>query len=282
MRLLQASLLLGVALASAPASAFVRTRGCDATGEVCSDIAWPTNCASYLLDSSAGEVTGLSLARVIEEIDASFAAWDASAVACSFMNFTSAGTAPNLSVAFDGDGNEDNIIVFIADGWTDLPGFHDPSAIALTSVFFDPGSGTIVNADMEFNADLFEPVIVGEFDGVDPDRPDADILNTMTHEAGHFLGLDHSADDNATMFFAADDAETLKRDLAQDDINGLCAIYPVADDPGECEPAGFIPRRGLFGRCEVEATSPRSSDAAWIALLALGIVWVVRRRGARC
>ena len=60
----------------------------------------------------------------------------------------------------------------------------------------------------------------------------------MAHESGHFLGLAHSDDVNATMYYRVTmDGETLKRDLDDDDVAGLCAIYPWGAPPVTCVPA---------------------------------------------
>jgi len=53
----------------------------------------------------------------------------------------------------------------------------------------------------------------------------------VVHEVGHFLGLDHSTIQIATMFSQALPAETKKRDLTQDDRNGYCALYGPLSEP---------------------------------------------------
>ena len=88
-----------------------------------------------------------------------------------------------------------------------------------------------------------------------------------------------------------------KRDLAADDIDGLCAIYgdfPVAD----CSNKDFVPRHGFSvdcrqppsskGGCAVSAprstraksalSAERSDARAWLAALVLGAGLLVRRR----
>ena len=52
-----------------------------------------------------------------------------------------------------------------------------------------------------------------------------DVQNILTHELGHALGLGHSANTEATMYYSADLGETKKRDLHTDDLNGYWAIY---------------------------------------------------------
>ena len=63
-----------------------------------------------------------------------------------------------------------------------------------------------------------------------------DIQGIMAHEYGHALGLDHSGDNTATMFFSTAGG-TGERSIAADDIAGLQAIYGVldSDKPVICE-----------------------------------------------
>jgi MYXO-CTERM domain-containing protein len=72
-----------------------------------------------------------------------------------------------------------------------------------------------------------------------------DVQNTVTHEAGHTLGLAHSTDSTATMAASAPAGEIAKRSLHPDDLQGICAIYPRGaqtttsiGDPIRLEPAG--------------------------------------------
>jgi len=51
-----------------------------------------------------------------------------------------------------------------------------------------------------------------------------DLESVAVHEIGHLLGLDHSSDSNAVMYSKIPPG-TVKRDLAQDDIDGIHALY---------------------------------------------------------
>ncbi|KAJ6877760.1 hypothetical protein NC651_030494 [Populus alba x Populus x berolinensis] len=51
-----------------------------------------------------------------------------------------------------------------------------------------------------------------------------DLESVAVHEIGHLLGLDHSSDSNAVMYSGIPPG-TKKRDLAQDDIDGINALY---------------------------------------------------------
>ena len=52
-----------------------------------------------------------------------------------------------------------------------------------------------------------------------------DVQNSLTHELGHALGLNHSSNTEATMYGSTMKGETKKRDLHSDDLNGYWAIY---------------------------------------------------------
>src|SRR5207302_1668178 len=55
-----------------------------------------------------------------------------------------------------------------------------------------------------------------------------DIQNTITHESGHTLGLDHTTDPNATMYATAPEGETSKRVLGSDDIQSSAVVPRTA------------------------------------------------------
>lgn len=52
-----------------------------------------------------------------------------------------------------------------------------------------------------------------------------DIGNSFTHELGHLLGLDHSTVTGASMVSGSSPGTIYKRDIAQDDIDGIIDIY---------------------------------------------------------
>jgi hypothetical protein len=84
-----------------------------------------------------------------------------------------------------------------------------------------------------------------------------DLQNTVTHEAGHFVGLAHPCDDagtpscdaplppwesvpyaERTMYPSTTLGETTKRSLSEDDVAGVRAAYP---GPSGCGQAGGTP-----------------------------------------
>src|SRR5205085_567888 len=92
------------------------------------------------------------------------------------------------------------------------------------------------------------------------------------HEAGHFFGLAHATDAKSTMFASYKPGTTILRTLTQDDVAGICSIYPTAAlrvvspstgqqegtlPAGKCDPN---PRHGLTTQCE-EARPPQNSTS---------------------
>ena len=91
------------------------------------------------------------------------------------------------------------------------------NAIGYTTLTVRIGTGEILGADIEINTANY--VVVP-----DPPAPPMayDLASILTHEAGHFLGLAHSADDTAVMYaFYKPGSST----LTNDDILGICSIY---------------------------------------------------------
>jgi hypothetical protein len=135
----------------------------------------------------------------------------------------------------------------------------DTLVLALTWTTFDAGSGQILDADIELNdwngktgsashgytftcADAAQPSCSG---GEDPRAAAvptgctyADVDAVATHESGHVLGLDHpcaASNPACTMVMAPTVAlgksAIARRSLTQDDVAGVCAIYPAGAGP---------------------------------------------------
>jgi MYXO-CTERM domain-containing protein len=162
---------------------------------------------------------------------------------------------------------------------------REASVIAVTTTTFSASSGQIFDADIEIND---APAANGSkfiFTTVDsppcpPGGPvvncvSIDVQNTVTHEAGHSLGLAHSPDLTATMAATAPAGETSKRGLHPDDVAGICAIYPrgaqTATSVGtiRIEPAG--------SGCGCSSKGGGLANAVWPLVL----VALARRRARR-
>jgi hypothetical protein len=113
------------------------------------------------------------------------------------------------------------------------------------------------------------------------------LLSILTHEAGHFLGLAHSPLPNATMYAFYEQGTNDWRTLSDDDIAGICSIYPPDRAALPCDftpPGGFAPECALGvtkGGCSL-GRGGSESPTGWYAFLAFGFsLWARRRRSRR-
>jgi hypothetical protein len=289
-----ALLLLGTLLLASPAWSFVRTATCRTStnradplackeGETPIPIFWDRSCVVYHIARS-GLPPSQDPEDVYDAIRQSFQTWaDAS---CSYLALLDGGFTNEDRVGYNScaPSKNANIIIFRDTHWR-----HQSGALALTSVTYDVRSGEIVDADIELNSTAGIVYTTSDLVG----QINIDVRNTVTHEAGHLLGLDHTPVEDATMFATAPRGETKKRDLHQDDLAGVCAIYPRGEEAGlACDRS----RIGFFERPEQGPQSQCSSDrdgcacgaagsggAGLPALLMLGaaVVWWLRR-ASRC
>ncbi len=287
--LLTLALLFGVA----PARAWVRTTTIDDGNP----IGWTRSCV--FMTPSTERAGTLSPVEVLTAVHGAVDAWNN--VSCSYMRIVVGSPEPGLEAGFDENAQPENVIVFQNETWP-----YDPSAAALTTITYLSSSsaatdGRIVDADVEINGVNFTFATDGS-------QTLHDLQNVLTHELGHVLGLDHTCDDgmitpapldhtgtpipacfpldqlpavvtSATMYNFAQPGELHKRELEPDDMNGLCAIYPVAEDPNVCEP---VPPVSTRPTCNCSARSVTPGDALpWLLVLGLLIGFRLRRTGRR-
>jgi MYXO-CTERM domain-containing protein len=247
-----------------------------------------------------------------EIIDAAIAEWNTKTAQCSFMQIVNNGRQA-LEVGRD----RVNLIKIRDTTWgrpavgDDAARTYSPNAAGLTTaVFVDDATsdrdGAIVDADIEINNVNFAVTIDGQ-GGATGQSCDSELQNTLTHELGHLLGLEHPCLDSgdpariddkgnavptcdavrrspavpanakimeATMYNFQDCGETKKESLSTDEITAICEIYPTADDPGSCEGAG-----ATDGGC---CSASDGGRPAWGMLLAgATLLTVLRRRKIR-
>lgn len=129
---------------------------------------------------------------------------------------------------------DENVIFMVKEGWP-----FGTSAVAITRTW-GLGSGEIEAFDMHLGD---ENTTFSTSDIPPPGT--TDLQNTVTHEFGHVLGLDHSNDPGACMYSTAVRGETSKRTLGEDDIAGLQWLYPPGSFDGSLHcnaaPGGAAP-----------------------------------------
>lgn len=195
--------------------------------------------------------------------------WNGRTASCSFMNMVLEPPA-DLEVGRD----RVNLIKFRDISWCrpalgdDPPRCHADSAAGLTTAVFvdderSERDGAIVDADIELNGVDFALSDNGQTTSTSACK--AELQNTLTHELGHLLGLEHpcrtgadpervdgdgekvplcssslgnQAITEATMYNFQECGEMKKETLEADDVAALCVIYPAGEDPGACDPVG--------------------------------------------
>lgn len=162
--------------------------------------------------------------KCIEAVIKSFKTWEEPE--CTKLRFArgedtyeSKGSFNQLDIEFN-----KNIIVWYYKDWP-----YEPNGLALTTVTYDDKTGKIYDADIELNGVFYR------FDVVE-NTPSTyiDIQNTLIHEIGHMIGLDHVYEPSSVMYPTARAGETKKRNLSPDDIKGVCEIYHKEDSGCSC------------------------------------------------
>lgn len=281
--------VLGAVLLSSPAGAYVRYH---------SKAGAPLRWCRPAVDMTV--YNGTPLQRLTTQdmagaAGAALAAWSAAGVndCTTAMQLTlHESSAARPRAAFD----HHNAIVFRTDSWSyegpppsddgDPSLDYDASALALTTIF-SLRDGLIVDADIEVNA-LSWTWIWSE----SPPSKTQDLQNTLTHEVGHVVGLEHtcwSGQDTqpldhlgnlvpscplpsevarTTMYPSASSQDVSKRALSVDEQRAMCDIYPPGA-PDACSDDGC--------GCQVPSPSPDRWPALMLSILLL--VHLRRRRG---
>lgn len=275
---------IGLALLALPtvASGFVRSTTADGVA-----IQWPHRCIPFHLHEDGS--TDLPFNNVQSAIIDSFQAWQNPE--CSGLEFFYQGITNDYRVGYRPREKNLNVIVFQEepDEWV-----HQTGVIAVTTVTFCsaeapqcPFVGAILDADMEINGSAFTFTTTSDIR-----RVRFDLKNTITHEAGHFIGLDHTSVADATMFPSAPPGERSKATLDEDDIDGVCEVYPADELIDECKsfeiegPWIIDPNNPMYvdeeevgcGDC---STHPTSSGPLWALFALLGMIRPRRRSRLR-
>jgi len=260
---------------------------------------WESGCVFVSVDAAGTkEVAGDNEFPVVT---AAIETWNNGVAGCSYMKIVEEGKT-------DSEVGRDmrNIIKFRDTSWCrpatkdDPMRCHPDSAAGITTAtYVDDNSssrdGAIVDADVELNGKHFAIAVNGQTLGTASCI--SELQNTLTHELGHLLGLEHTClaggdpprvDDkgaevplcslanatqqNATMFNFQECGENKKETIEPDDIAGICGVYPLAADPGTCDPVDADP-----GCC-----NSRSGPVGPLALAGfVALMWLARGRGRR-
>jgi hypothetical protein len=258
-----------------------------------------SNCVFIRVNSAGSD--DLTDGSAIRAAKQSMENWRLATSSCSYLRYQVLDDSASAVPGFNRDGPNENVVYWVEKGWT-----HDPSAAALTTVYFvdadqpgNPRDGQILDADVEINGVRFHFATTGA-----PDK--TDVENTVTHELGHLMGLDHPCDDglrqpvpqdsngqtiprcspasdlpqslrDSTMYNFADPGETKKRSPEADDIQGICDAYPTGKDPGRCVVPDVSPAEHGCGM----VPAARGSGSRGVFFAALAVMGGLALRGRR-
>jgi hypothetical protein len=248
---------------AASASAFCRTTTCDPNDPMAGcnmdadkcvttgiPLAWRSSCVTIGVQQIGDPKDGLTFDDIAPVVEQAFGTW---------MQADCGGGTPSIEVnmigpiecgisQYNSERGNANVVIFRTGRWP-YPGAEN--AIGLTTTRFDTETGDLWDADIELNGGS------ATFSIGDPIQGD-DLLSVLTHEGGHFLGLSHSQDQTSTMYAYYSptiDGSNL-RSLGEDDIAGICSIYPPDRRPAtsSCEN-----RHGFSSQCAADQPEPRNS-----------------------
>jgi hypothetical protein len=242
---------------------------------------WPKSCISFSVQRDGSTKQEIDYETVHTIVQAAFDTWltaDCGDGATPGVVIADFGPAHCAVHQYNDDQENANVFLFRDDEW---PHKGADNALAMTTVTYNPETGEIYDADVEINA------LGADFTTTDAEEDVRDdLLSVLTHECGHFLGLSHDPNQDATMYKTYDRGDLAPRDLTAGDTAGICAIFPPASDlaANDCAPRhGFSRECGTpkeSSGCGVSRTRSGASSPLGLALL-LGLGIAARRSTRR-
>jgi len=283
---LAAIAVLGVLAWGGTASAYCYTTTCrdlpvcdgpPVAVDGCIPLHWKTGCTGFTVYAGGSKKLGFSAETVSLIADLAFDTWehvDCGDGAPPAVHVVDMGEAECEDLEYNKDAGNANVIIFRDDAW---PNPDADNNIALTTTTFDPDTGELLDADMEINSATYDLTVSDE-------AVDYDLLSVITHESGHFLGLAHSGDPEATMFAMYPGGSTELRSPEVDDVAALCQLYPptttVSEDCNPLQRHGFSPYcrdDQPEGSCSVSDTRPQDASFVWLGGALVASIFATRR-----
>ena len=280
-----AALVLG---ASVP---YVRSRTDRTTPDAGHCLGWPAGSVEFRENAAGAPETGDAGFLAMER---SLATWATPMSACGNLLLRMGPRTSSRTVGFNdarGASNE-NVLLFRTRLCSGVVPENDPclaqgscgndhdcwdfdrGALAITTTTYNVRTGRLYDSDVERNAaaHTFTTLDAPPCTGLGQTGCVAtDVQNTVTHELGHALGLDHSPDSRSTMYAGASLGEISKRVLDDGSVEFLCTTYPAGAPTRDCD-GSPLNLNEAPSSCNV---APVGSLGLLAALLGVG-----RRRGS--
>jgi hypothetical protein len=243
------------------------------------ELRWPKSCISYGVQRDGSELDGIDFDTAHAIVSAAFDTWlsaDCGDGATPGVGIADKGVIDCRKAEYNQDQGNANVILFRDDDW---PYVNSVDALALTTLTYNVRNGEIYDADIEINS--FEAQLTVTDSDVYDDFP-----SIITHEVGHFLGLSHSNVAAATMRPGYISGRSDLRDLDDDDVAGICTLYPPDNevDENDCDPRHGFSRecaKPLEESCGIGGPGGNPTSAGVLLLLAsAGVLRRFRRRQA--
>lgn len=216
---------------------------CKITGQ---KLFWPGGCVGFSLQEDSSEHIPMKYFRQVAQ--RSFLAW--TELECdsglSSLAFAELDEVSCKQTEYNAGGANANIILFQDTKW-DYKGVDN--TLAKTTVTFDDDTGEILDADIEINH-AYNHFTINDLE------VDYDLESVLTHEVGHFIGLDHTLDFSATMYAGYEPGTIEQRTLEEDDVLAACEAY-APERGANCD---STPRGGFATECGGEPAPTDGDD----------------------
>ncbi|WP_375766330.1 matrixin family metalloprotease [Archangium gephyra] len=304
--MIAASLL--VALALGQSDPFVRSRVNPVADAHC--LFWTVPTIPWQLSSVGNPNTSTEdqKQREFEAIRRSFLSWQQIFDSCGNLRFAEGSLVDDREVGYELNGDDNrNLVLFRSRNCEELvPEDNkcwdadtcgndfdcwdgDPQTIALTLTTYDEKSGIIYDSDIQLNANGFVfttvdsppyPVCPRPISSNPGNCVATDVQNTMTHEIGHLIGLDHTRALGSVMNPSAPQGEVSKRTIDEGSADFVCKTYPKGQASQSCvtpslERSGNVAVLGPHVGC-----SSAGAGVWWPAMAGWALLAWRRRRGA--
>ena len=232
-----AAILVAVCALSftSPASAFIRLTRAAASGSGVVQAHWLDSQLPLLsvIDATNSDI---SYAQALSIVQASAKTWENVPTSYFTVNPVDWTSGPFLRPALSATDGQ-NSVFFDQAGVNFSPG---SGVIAFTRTIVDLTDGHTLDSDLVFNdSEFFCSTTSPNLTPAPPGQTSVDLQAVITHEYGHYFGLDHTSIANATMIpFIQNNTD--QRTLELDDQAGISTVYPEsASRPGGVTPGGI-------------------------------------------